>query len=253
MTTRCLSVCARILTSTAPLAATIILVGGCATYTTPGGPAPIGKMTTESVADRLRCVPEAPIPATMAYARVQDSGWRSWTDDGVARGNLSLVGPRELEREVDAKAMAAWPDVKALVRLTPILVPTHTDSLLAMREGAASLQADVLALYTLDTDFHVDDHDFGPLGIISLGFAPTKNARVTCTVSIAFFDVRTGFCYGTAEATASDDQLASAWTSSDAVDQCRRRVERQAFVALIPQAGKAWGQAAANRRVALGQ
>lgn len=233
--------------------AALLFLAGCASYTTPGGPAPIGQMTAASVADKLRCVPEAPMPATMAYTRVQDSGWRSWSDAGVARGNLSLVGPRELEREEDAKAMAAWTDVKALVRLTPILVPVHSDSLLAMREGAASLHADVLALYTLDTVFHVDDHDFGPLGLITLGFAPTKSARVSCTVSMAFFDVRTGFCYGTAEATAADDQLASAWTSSDAVDQCRRRVERQAFEAVIPEAGKAWSAAAANRRVAVGE
>jgi hypothetical protein len=68
---------------------------------------------------------------------------------------------------------------------------------------------------------------------------------------MAFFDVRTGHCYGTAEGSASDGQLASAWTSGDAIDQCRLRVERQAFEAMLGEARKTWEGAAATRRAAI--
>ncbi len=224
---------------------------GCASYRTPGGPAPIGAMTAASVADRLRTVPEAPLPAILAFTRVQELGYRSYKDGGVDRGTLSVVGPRELEREDDWKSMHAWMEVRDVVRLTPILIRAQPDSLLAMREGAATLHADVLALYTVDTVFDIDDHDIGPIGLITLGLAPTKSARVRSSISMAFFDVRTGFCFGTAEGSAADDQLASAWTSSDALDECRLRVERQAFEAMLRESKVTWESAAAQRRASL--
>jgi len=233
------------------IAGILVLLSGCQSYQTPGGPAPIGAMTAASVADRLRSVPEAPLPAIIAYTRVQDAGYRSWNDGGTNRGSLSIVGPREIERPEDAQAMASWAEVKHIARLTPILVPPQGDSLMALREGAATLHADVLAIYTVDTVFDVDDHDIGPIGLITLGLAPTKNARVRSSVSMAFFDVRTGHCYGTAEGSASDGQLASAWTSGDAIDQCRLRVERQAFEAMLGEARKTWEGAAATRRAAI--
>ncbi len=233
--------------------ATIATLFACgASYRTPGGPAAIGAMTTASVADQLKTVPEAQLPAIIAFTRVQDSGYRSRYDGGVNRGSVALVGPRELERDDDAKTMAAWSEVREVVRITPILVAATGDPLMALREGAAALHADVLALYTVDTTFRVDDSDFGPLGLISLGMAPTRSAQVHSSVSMAFFDVRTGFCYGTAEGSANDDQLANAWTSDNAVDQCRLRVERKAFEAMLLEAGKTWAAAAASRKAALG-
>lgn len=229
----------------------LTLAVGCTSYRTPGGPAPIGEMTAASVAARLRSAPETPLPAIIAFTRVQESGYRSWNDGGVDRGPLSLVGPREIEREPDARAIAGWAEVRDVVRLTPILVRAQADSLLALREGAASLHADVLAIYTVDTVFDIDSHDIGPIGLITLGLAPTEQARVRTSVSMALFDVRTGHCFGTAEGTASDDQLANAWTSSDAVDQCRLRVERKAFEAMLDEARKTWEGAASIRRAAL--
>jgi hypothetical protein len=120
--------------------------------------------------------------------------------------------------------------------------------MLALREGAASLHADILALYTIDTTFRVDDFSPGALGLVTLGLAPTKSAVVNSTASLAFIDVRTGFVYGTAEASARDDQAANSWTSEDAIDQCRRRVERESLVKLFAQAQSAWAEIAAARK-----
>ena len=222
------------------MSAHCLLIGCASNYVTPGGPAPFGEFTTKSVADTLVLMPEAPWPAGLAYTRVQASGYRSFSGQGVSRGTISFVGAKDLEREGDLEKIRAWPSLRSVVRLTPILVPRESDSLLALREGAATLRADILALYTLDTHFHVDDRDVGPLGLITLGLAPTRNAVVNCTASIAFFDVRTGYCYGTAEGSANDDQIGNAWTSDQALDDARRRAERTAFEDMLVEGGKVW-------------
>ncbi|MBI1304288.1 MAG: hypothetical protein GC172_10965 [Phycisphaera sp.] len=237
----------------------MFLLGGCAShYVTPGGPAPLMALASEgaqaadgavadpAVAARMQVLPAAQWPAGVAFARVQARGYRSHGSSGVNRGSLALVGAGVLERDTDAAAIAGWPAVRGVARLSPILVPPSDDALGALREGAATLRADILALYTVDTDFRVDDRDIGPLGLLTLGLAPTRNAVVGSTASIAFFDVRTGFCYGAAEGSASDDQVASAWTSEQAVEDARLRAERMAFERMLEEAAKAWAGIAAE-------
>lgn len=230
----------------AALAAVVLLAFGChASYRTPGGAAPIGEMTAPSIAERLATSPEAPFPATVAFVRVQARDYWSRSTAGVARGALSIVAADDLETPDDAQDIATWPGLRAVVRLAAILVPPPRgevpfDALLALREGAASLHADILALYTIDTVMRVDDWSPGALGLVTLGLAPTKSAVVQSVASLAFIDVRTGFVFGTAEGSSSDSQPANAWTSGDATDQCRRRVEREALVKLLLAAREAF-------------
>jgi len=226
----------------------LVALAGCATYQTPGAAAPIGAMTTGSIAERMNVQPESPIPATIAFSRIQASGYRSYSSSGTDRSSFSLVGPKDLEDDEHLAAIQSWNDVVAVVRLTPIVVPENPDAIMALREGAASLRADIIAVYTVDTEFDVDDRDIGALGIISLGLIPTRNAVVRSTISLAFFDVRTGFCFGTVEASAEDDQLANAWTSRQAIDDCRRRVERRAFDLMLVDAGGLWSKIAESRK-----
>lgn len=246
--------------SIAAVALLAALLSGCVShYRTPGGPAPIGEMTAPSIAEKLAARPECPIPATLALVRVQDGGYWSRSVAGVRRGGVSIVSADDLELPEDAQDLAKWADVRAFVRLSAILVPSSeradgpAAAMLALREGAASLHADVLALYTIDTTFRVDDFSPGALGLLTLGLAPTKSAVVNATASMAFIDVRTGFVHGTAESSARDDQAANSWTSADAVDQCRRRVEREALVKLLDEAEKCWAAIAAARRADLAQ
>lgn len=241
--------------SAAALALCILILPGCVShYRTPGGPAAIGAMTASSVAERLRTVPESPMPATIAWVHVQSSGYSGYRDFGSRRGGISIMGGSFMRSDADQAAVRGWPDVVAAVPLPAMLVSEPPrDSLpeadlLALREGAASLHADILAVFTIDTQFRVDDYSPGPLGLLTLGMAPTKSAVVSALATIAFVDVRTGFVHGTAEGFADDDQLANSWTTDDAVDQCRRRVERTAFEAMLVEAGKAWAGIAAERK-----
>lgn len=239
------------------LALSVLPVAGCQTsYRTPGGPAPIGEMTAPSIAERLRAQPEAPMPATLAFVRIQAGNYDSSSIAGVRRGRVSIVSASDLEVPADVERIRKWPDVAAFARLSAIIIPEARDNgsdaaMLALREGAATLHADILALYTVDTTFRVDDFSPGALGLVTLGLAPTKSAVVNSTASVAFVDVRTGFVYGAAEASSRDDQLANSWTSEDAVDQCRRRVEREAFAALLSEAERAWQAIASGRRAQL--
>lgn len=238
----------RTLLIVAPLA----VLGACSSsYVTPAGPAPIGAMTAPSIAERYRLVPESPMPATLAFTRIQSDGYRSFSTTGANRGGISLVGPKDLEQDADAEAIRAWPSVRDVVRLTPIIVPNGPDPLLALREGAATLHADILLVYTIDTNFDVNQVAIGPLGVITLGMIPNRSAAVRSTASAALLDVRTGYCYGTAESTASDDQLANHWTTDQAVDDCRVRVEREALDGLLAETARVWARVAASRGAAV--
>ena len=53
-------------------------------------------------------------------------------------------------------------------------------------------------------------------------------------------DTRTGFVYGTAETSAKDDKLANAWSSAQAVDDVRRRTERQAWEEMLAEIEHIW-------------
>ncbi len=86
----------------------------------------------------------------------------------------------------------------------------------------------------------MEDHEVGPLGVISLGMLPNHEARVTSTCSAALMDVQTGYIYGLAEATGRHNQLASYWRSSDAVDSSRVKAEQEAFSQLVPEHEKMW-------------
>ena len=76
--------------------------------------------------------------------------------------------------------------------------------------------------------------------MVTLGLSPNQQAQVVCTASAVLMDTRNGYVYGVAEATEKGDQLASAWTSSSAVDDTRRRTEAKAFEKLVGEMEKSW-------------
>ena len=111
----------------------------------------------------------------------------------------------------------------------------------------------MLLVYTLDTGFKVENKAVGPLTVISLGVLPTKKARVTTTASAALLDVRTGFIYGLAEATAIEEQRASVWSTADAIDSARKEAESAAFQKLVGEIARFWDDVVrTHQRASLG-
>jgi hypothetical protein len=223
-----------------------LIVGGCSQgYVTPGGAVAISSLQEDKdIAERMKREPAAPFPARIAVVRVQANQYRSYSSEGYGEGRYCVLTTRDIERDEDWQRLEKMPNVAGVALLNRMVIPSRLDSDKELRLAAASLKADVLLIYTIDTVFRIDEHDFGPMRLISLGMLPTKEARVTATASAGFFDVRTGYIYGLAEATALEKQIASSWTSEDAVDQSRKRAEQKAFGQLIGEIENTWGRIA---------
>jgi hypothetical protein len=212
---------------------------GCMAYRTPGGGADMKLFADRDIQEILDRKPSAPLPANLAVARVQQSGYHSHTNDGFGHGDFSLVTVRDVERQEDFDRIAALPQIHAIAPLNRLLVGERLYSDEPLRQAAASLHTDVLLLYTLDTKFYVNDY-LKPLSVFTLGLSPNQMAFVTTTASAVLLDVRTGYVYGACETTSRKKSLASAWTSDDAIDQTRLKTERESFEDLLGEFEGLW-------------
>lgn len=213
---------------------------GCATYTTPGGAVSIPAITGANVAQALAREPAASFPAHVIVARVQAPGYWSNTNRGYGAGAYSVVTTRDIEEEGDFERLAALPGVSAVGAIGRVLLPSTMGTTEELRVAAAQLRGDILLLYTLDTAFRTDTQRLGPLQAIALGFFPNKKALVSSTCAVALIDVRTGFVYGVAEATATEEQRSNVWNTSAAIDRGRLLAERRAFVDALAQVERTW-------------
>lgn len=220
----------------------LFLISGCATYTTPGAGVNIGNLAAadEDIAEIMSREPTAPFPARIALARVQANGYYSASNSCYGRGQYCIVTARDVEHESDFEALAGLPMVAGVAPLNRILVPETLGSIRELRVAAAKLKTDILLVYTFDTRFNVDSTDIGPLQLVSLGFFRNKKAHVTTTASAALFDVRSGFTYGVAEATATAQQSASVWSTEEAIEKARVQTEGESFQSLTREVEKLW-------------
>lgn len=237
---RCAAVCGVVLM--------LVSLGGCASsYTTPGRAADMrmfgltrDQQSDKSVVQSIDKLPLAQFPTAIAVVRVQATGYESETAKGWGHGAYSVVTQRDIEN-MDSKLaeLQKLPMVKGLAPINRLLLPQELQSDLELRQAAAALHADMLLVYTLDTTFQVQDVA-GPLTVLTLGLSPNQFAHVLCTASAVLLDTRNGYVYGVAEATEQQKQLADAWTSDNAVDQTRRRVEGKAFAKLVGNLQETW-------------
>jgi hypothetical protein len=219
----------------------LLALAGCANYTTPGAGVSVGDLSQadSDVGDILKRQPAARFPVKLAVVRVQASGYSSRSNGSCyGKGQYCVLTTRDIESEADFERLAKNPMVSDLALMNRILVPTSLQSTKELRLAAAALKADIVLLYTMDTGFRVESTDIGPLALVSLGFFPNKKALVTSTASAALYDVRTGFLYGVAEATAKQEQRGTVWSSSDAIDNARMKAEAEAFAKLIVELEK---------------
>jgi hypothetical protein len=221
----------------------VILASGCAAkYTTPGAGMSVGDLSQAEpdIADLMKAEPAARFPARIAVVRLQAAGYSSRTSSCYGEGRYCVVTTRDIEPEDSYAQLAKLPQVAGFGPLNRLILPSRFSSTRELRQSAARLRADMLLVYSIDTAFRIDSTDVGPLGLITLGFLPTKNARVTATASAVMFDVRTGFIYGLAEATAVEEQRGTYWSSEAAVDSARQAAESQAFQKLVGEIRGFW-------------
>lgn len=221
-----------------------LMTAGCSTYVTPGGPAPFAAASRASGADSATRdtfgrKPEARFPASIVATRVQAAGYRSYSSHGYGSGKYSVVTVRDVESDADYQRIAGWKGVAQLGTVNRMLLPQRIESLDDLRDSAAQLQADIALLYTIDTQF-IDRNSSALLTTISLGFGPTHEVQINSTASALLVDVRTGFIYGSAEASASQTGVSSVWRSVSAADEARQAAERAAFKKLVNELESTW-------------
>lgn len=232
----------------------LVFPGGCSSYTAPGGPAEMSAFlekggvqgeVIEIVDDRGQVVkvfgrkPTAKFPANMVIVRVQESGYRSYTSESYGEGRFSVLFVRDIEKEEDFARLNRLAGVAQISPLSRLLLPQYLQSEKDLRVAATRLQADMILIYTLDTQFYRTDKST-PLTVISLGMGQTIDVRVTTSVSALVMDAKTGYIYGTVEETAREDRTTAALTTKNAYDQLRLKTERRAFEQFLDEFEVMW-------------
>jgi hypothetical protein len=218
------------------------LVGGefAATGRTKTVGASLLEQTDQDLRAYYQIKPAASFPATVAVVRVQDSGYQSYSYHMPSQGRFSVITTRDIEADRAFDNVKALSGLAHIVPIGRMLVKPSPNTVKDLRMPAARLHADMLLVYTVDTSFTVDGRELGPLAIISLGLIPNKKAHVTATVSGMLVDVRTGFIYGTAEATDLQEQRATIWSTGQAIDTARLKAEKNAFVEFVEEFATLW-------------
>ena len=225
------------------LLTTIVIQGCSSTYTTPAGGVNITSLTDDDIAKLMKVKPASSFPARIAIARVQASGYVSRTNSGYGSGRYSVVTTRDIEDNSDFERLSKLKMVQGIAPLSRLLLPSkNLDSIKDLRLSAARLKTDLILIYSVDTAFHIEGTPLGPLSAITLGFLPNKKAFVTSTTSGALFDVRTGYVYGTSEATKREEQRTTIWNSRDAIDEARVTAEKASFKAFMLEFEKLWNK-----------
>jgi len=215
------------------------LLASCATYVTPGRQADLSTFTDPRVKKAFVARPAIRFPANLALVRIQESGYRSESAQGVGSGAYSVVTTRDIETEQDIDAISRLPGVAGVVTLNRLLLPRALSSDLDLREAAAKLQTEAILIYTLATEFR-DNNIIPPLTTLSLGLAPNKRYKINATASAILMDTKTGYIYGALEEGESRSGLTIAWGSSSAIESSRRKAERAAFDKLLASLQPFW-------------
>lgn len=222
-------------------ALTALTLCGCATrYVTPGAGVNLDAISDRGIRERFGTKPAARFPARIAVVRVQQPEYYSYGNRGYGQGRYSVVLTRDIEQDEHFSKLSSLPRVAGLATLGRLLLPERLRSVADLRLAAATLHADMLLLYTLDTSFRIQGKDIGPLAAVTLGFAPNEKAVVTTTASAVLYDVRTGHVFGLAEASHATSHVASKWSRQQAIDNARLETEKEAFSKLVDELCAAW-------------
>ncbi|MGC4073917.1 MAG: hypothetical protein QM760_15695 [Nibricoccus sp.] len=231
----------KILTLT--LTAFVAVLSGCASYKTPGAKADLQALAPYEIQKGFATKPSNPFPAAIVAARVQANNYSNYAlsrnGGKYGQGRFSVITVREVEEQSAIDRITKLPEVTGAIALNRMLIPETLNSYDDLRAGASQLHADLLLVYTFDTAFF--DRDASkPLTVITLGLSPTRKIKATSTASALLIDTRTGFIYGTFEATEQRDVLSTSWGSNDSADEARKDAEKAAFNQLVGEFEKTW-------------
>ena len=214
---------------------------GCShSYVTPGGAASFMEYTDVTLTDHYNTSPATNFPANLVLVRIQDSGFYSQYHGHQRGGRYAVVTARDIESDQAFARISELDDVAGVATIGRIMLPRETNAIKDLRVPAAQLRADMLLVYSVETVFSVDGQQLGPLSVLSLGLLRNRSAKVTATVSGMLVDVRTGFIYGTTEATDIQEKKTSLWSTELVIEAARRKAESNAFDAFVGEFETLW-------------
>jgi len=220
------------------------LVSCKATYVTPGGPVQISELADTDISKILSNKPASEFPVNIAIARIQSPEYSNYRYHRIynqrPQDKFSMILTRDASEEESFQQLAKMDGIKQMSPFNRLLLPYDYSSVKDLRLAAAKMRAQMLLVYTYDTQFVVDTKNYGPQNLISLGYLKNKEVKVVTTASVALFDVQTEYLYGLAEATSQETKKANAWKKLDEVDNLRTETEKKAFQELVGEIEKMW-------------
>ncbi len=226
------------------LAIILAITTSCGHYVTPGGDVKISQLADEDISKLLSNKPASEFPVNIAIARIQHPGYTNYQYRrnlySEPQGNFSMILTRNSEEDEAFQRISKLEGVKEASPFNRLLLPYNYKSIKDLRLAAAKMKAQMLLVYTFDTEFTIDTKNYGPQNAISLGYLKNKDVKVTTTASVALFDVQTEYLYGLAEATSNEHKKSNAWKKEDEVDNLRLDTEKKAFDKLMDEIEKMW-------------
>src|SRR6185369_2340312 len=118
-------------------------------------------------------------------------GYCSSTATSYGQGRYSILTTRDVEKPETIEKLAKMPQIAGVAPISRLLLPATLESDRELRQAAAKLQADILLIYTIDTEFKTEDKA-APISVVTLGLSPNQQVRVTTTASAVLMDTRNG-------------------------------------------------------------
>jgi hypothetical protein len=234
-------------------------LASCASYAVPGRPADLSIFMKDGELDPVRQTDERPVgalgleellarrpmaafPSGVAVARIQAPGYG---EHGAAHtaglGSFTIVTSRTAEEVAAFERLSALPMVAGIAPVNRLLVPDELSGDLELRRIAARLHADMLLVYTLDTSTVTDELSSSfLLGLLTLGVYVHQETELVCTGSAVLLDTRTGYVYGTAEASTRREKEHSLHGAADRIERERERIERATLEELAADLERTW-------------
>ena len=229
------------------LLAIIVFASSCSLkYVTPGSDVKISTLADEDISKLLSNKPTSDFPVNIAIARIQHPQYTSYSyrrrheDLSAADQKFSLILTRDAGEDEGLRKLNDMSGVRQAAPFNRLLLPYNYKSIKDLRLAAAKMKANMLLVYTFDTEFKIGTKNYGAQNIFSLGYLKNKEVNVVTTASMALFDVQTEYLYGLAEATENENKKANAWKKQDEVDNLRLSTERKAFEKLIGEIQTMW-------------
>lgn len=214
----------------------VTALSGCASsYVTPNKSVDLAQVSDIDIQQAYQGKPTANFPARIVYVRLEKA-----EENYYGSGSYNVVKTWGFESEEDEARLSRLVGVAGIAPLSEMLIPSELSGLKDLRMIAAKMHADMLLVYSVDSASRVEKKEFGLLEVITLGFRDNKEVDVKASASATFYDVKTEYLYGLAQASSRKAGQTDIWNREKVVAGLRKAAEKEALHNLVPQIEATW-------------